>query len=184
MHTVFISGSMRIKNLDNNVLTKINKIIDKNFKVIVGDADGVDSSIQGYLVSRNAKSVIVYCSGEQPRNNIGHWIVKKVETNAKPGTRDFFTAKDIEMAEDCDYGLMIWDTKSTGTLCNAIEVLKRKKISLVYINKSKEFLKIKNVSDVEKLVSFMSDSSFKKADKKIKLKEQINSLKYIQSSIF
>lgn len=184
MHKVFISGSMRIKNLDNDVLTRINNIIDSNYQVIVGDADGVDSSIQRYLVSRRTNSVVVYCSGEKPRNNIGQWITEKIETDMPPGTRAFFTAKDIKMAEDCDYGFMVWDTKSTGTLSNTIELLKRKKVSLVYINKEKEFLKIKEILDLEKLISYMSDSAFEKADKKLRLREKINSFKYKQEALF
>ena len=88
------------------------------------------------------------------------------------------------MAEDCDYGLMVWDTESTGTLSNALELLKRKKISLVYINKAKEFLKVKEASDLEKLVSYMSDSAFKKADKKLNLRDKIESFKSEQISLF
>lgn len=184
MHKVFISGSMRIKNLDNNVINRINNIVDSNYQVIVGDANGVDSSIQEYLKIKESKSVVVYCSGDQPRNNIGHWLIEKIHTNAASGTRAFFTAKDVKMAEDCDYGFMVWDTKSTGTLSNTIELLLRKKNSLVYINKVKEFLKIKNISDLEKLISYMSESSFLKADKKLKLKEKIMSFKNKQESLF
>lgn len=184
MHKVFISGSMKIKNLDTNVLSRINNIVDSNYQVIVGDADGVDSSIQKYLESKQTKAVIVYCSGEKPRNNIGQWLTEKIQTSVTPGTRAFFTAKDIRMAEDCDYGLMVWDTESTGTLSNALELLKRKKISLVYINKAKEFLKVKEVSDLEKLVSYMSDSAFSKADKKLNLRDKIESFKNEQSSLF
>lgn len=184
MHKVFISGSMRIKNLDENVLNRINNIVDSNYQVIVGDADGVDSSIQRYLESKKTKSVIVYCSGKNPRNNFGRWLIEKIQTNVAPGTRAFFTAKDVKMAEDCDYGLMVWDTKSTGTLSNAIELLKRKKMSLVYINKAKEFLKIKEVSDLERLVSYMSESAFIKADKKLNLKDKIEFFKNEQRSLF
>lgn len=184
MYKVFISGSMRIKNLDTNVLNRINNIVDSNYQVIVGDANGVDSSIQRYLESKQTKSVVIYCSGENPRNNFGHWLTEKIQTNVAPGTRAFFTAKDIRMAEDCDYGLMVWDTKSTGTLSNAIELLKRKKISLVYINKAKKFLKVKEVSDLEKLVSYMSESDFIKADKKLNLRDKIESFKNEQSILF
>jgi hypothetical protein len=79
MQKVFISGSMNIRHLDNNVLNRINNIVDKNFQVIVGDANGVDSSIQAYLNQRQSKSVVVYCAGDKPRNNIGHWF-----TSIKP----------------------------------------------------------------------------------------------------
>ncbi|GAB6139659.1 hypothetical protein JCM14076_03880 [Methylosoma difficile] len=184
MHKVFISGSIKIKVLDENVLNRINNIVKSNYQVIVGDADGVDSSIQKYLESKQTTSVVVYCSGEKPRNNIGHWFTEKIQTNVAPGSRAFFTAKDIRMAEDCDYGLMVWDTESTGTLNNALELLKRKKISLVYINKAKKFLKVKEASDIEKLVSYMSESAFKKADKKLNLKDKIESFKNEQINIF
>ncbi|HMN68778.1 MAG TPA: hypothetical protein PKC28_09605 [Bdellovibrionales bacterium] len=184
MSAVFISGSMNIKNLDANVKKRINNIIASNFRIILGDADGVDSSIQKYLQEQGASQVTIYCSGPQPRNNIGGWSVKRVDTNHAPGTRAFFTAKDIQLADDADYGMMIWDTKSTGTLSNVIELLSRKKKSVVYVNKVKEFLNILNVNDLEKLISHMSEAALIKADSKIGLKRKIESLKYEQTSLF
>ena len=175
---------MRIKNLDNNVANRINNIVKSNYQIIVGDADGVDSSVQKYLKQKKISLVVVYCSGDQPRNNFGHWITEKIHTESSPGTRAFFSAKDIRMAEDCDYGLMVWDTKSTGTLSNAIELLKREKISLIYINKAKEFLKVKDVTDLEKVISYMSKSAFAKADQKLNLIKKIEAFKHEQSSLF
>ena len=116
MTKVFISGSMGIKHLDSNVLSRINNIIHSNYQVIVGDASGVDSSIQQHLDSQQTQSVRIYCSSSHARNNIGHWKTETIKTDAPSGTRAFFTAKDLKMAEDCHYGLMVWDTKSTGTL--------------------------------------------------------------------
>jgi len=184
MHKVFISGSMRIKNINHNVLRRIDNIIDSEFQVLVGDADGVDTSIQSYLVTKGAKSVLVYCTGSQPRNNVGSWDTNNIQTNHSPGTREYFTAKDLVMADDCDYGLMIWDAKSTGTLSNAIELLKRKKSSLVFVNKEKLFIKVKTVIDLESLVSYMSESALSKADKKIGLHSSIEKFKNEQSSLF
>lgn len=175
---------MRIKNLDKNVITRIDNILNSNYQVIVGDADGVDSSIQKYLFNKQSKSVVVYCAGDQPRNNIGHWLVENIYTNATPGTRAFFTAKDLKMAEDCDYGFMVWDTKSTGTLSNAIELLKREKSSLIYINKAKEFLKIKGSTDLEILITYMSETAKLKAEKKIGLRKIIDLLKREQKTLF
>lgn len=183
MTKVFISGSMGIKHLDSNVIARINNIIHSKYQVIVGDASGVDSSIQQHLDSQQTESVRVYCSGSNARNNIGHWKTEVIKTDAPSGTRAFFTAKDVKMADDCDYGLMVWDTRSIGTLSNAIELLNRQKISLIYINKAKEFLKIKEGADLEKLVSYMSESSFNKADKKLKLRSKIEGFKYQQGSI-
>lgn len=184
MHKVFISGSMSIKSLDENVQARINNIVDSGYQVIVGDASGVDSSIQEYLISKSMRFVVVYCSGDSPRNNLGHWPVSKIESDAPSGTRAFFTAKDLKMAEDCDYGLMVWDTKSTGTLSNAIELLKRNKTALIYVNKAKEFIKIKEVTDIEKLTTYMSLSALEKANKKLKIREVIEYLKHQQDSLF
>jgi hypothetical protein len=184
MHKVFISGSMGIKNIHQDVLHRIDNIISSEYQVLVGDADGVDTSIQSYLLENGAQSVEVYCTGLQPRNNIGKWKTNNVQTKYASGTRAYFTAKDLVMAEDCDYGLMIWDTKSTGTLSNTIELLKRGKNSLVFINKEKLFVKVKTVTDLETIVSYMNESALSKADKKIGLLSSIEMFKNEQSSLF
>lgn len=184
MTKVFISGSMRIKHLDKNVLERINNIIEKHFNVIVGDAGGVDSSVQEYLKQKGIKTVLVYCSGSQPRNNLGKWETNCISTTSKPGTRAYFTAKDLQMATDCDYGLMVWDSKSTGTLSNAIELLSRHKKSLVYVNKAKEFLSVSDAGDLKRLLEYMSPTSLKKAEEKLRITEKIEALSNEQTQLF
>lgn len=181
---VFIAGSMNIKHLDPKVKERIDNIVTQEFEVIVGDADGADTSIQQHLVSYGTTKTTVFCSGERPRNNVGHWPVQRVETSHSPGSRAFFTAKDIRMAELADIGLMIWDTKSTGTLNNVIELLARKKKSVVFVNKVKVFKNIANVEQLEDLLSFMSEHAKQKADEKIKLFNRINALKHEQMQMF
>lgn len=184
MSKVFISGSMRIKKLDENVTSRINNIINSQYEVIVGDANGVDSSIQGYLKINNFELVKIYCTGNRARNNLGNWETENIYSNAKSGTRAFFTEKDLAMAKDCDYGFMVWDAKSTGTLSNTIELLKKEKYSLVYINKAKKFLTVKKVEDLEELVSYMSETAFFQANKKLSLNKKIESFKHKQQDIF
>jgi hypothetical protein len=184
MHKIFISGSMSIKNLDKKVLARIDNIIKSDYEIIIGDADGVDSSVQSYLKEKQVKNVTVYCTGHQPRNNIGRWVLKPIVTDEKPGTRAYFTAKDISMSEDCDYGLMIWDGKSTGTLSNVIALLSQGKSSLVFVNKKEEFHEISKVSDFDDLLSIMSESALSKAEEKIKLKSKISKIKHKQLSLF
>ena len=184
MTKVFVSGSMKIKHLDSKVVDRLKNIIDSKYCVIVGDADGVDSSVQEYLKTQGATSVVVYCSGDKPRNNLGRWTTKNIATTSKPGTRDYFTAKDKTMAEDCDYGFMVWDARSTGTLSNAIELVGRKKVALVYVNKAKQFLKVKNVQDLETLLAFMSDTSLNKADEKIGVLKKMGAMKFAQDDLF
>jgi hypothetical protein len=177
MTTVFIAGSMNIKHLDRKVKERIDNIIECDFDVIVGDADGADASIQEHLVSKAAGKVKVYCSGPNPRNNVGEWPLVSINAKSAPGTRAFFTAKDIEMAKVADYGLMIWDTKSTGTLSNVLELLSRKKKSLVFVNKEKSFKAVGDVSQLVDLVGCMSDHARHKADEKIRLTEKIQALR-------
>jgi hypothetical protein len=184
MTKVFISGSIKIKNLDSKVIERLQNIISSNLEIIVGDADGVDSTVQMFLKSNGVRLVTVYCTGDTPRHNLGQWEVKKVSTSFRPGTRQYFTVKDKMMALDCDYGFMIWDTCSTGTLSNVIELVENNKIGLVYINKVKQFLKVKNIEDLEKLIQFMSTVALKKADEKIGLFKKIESMKVKQDDLF
>ncbi|PIG08784.1 hypothetical protein CLU84_1655 [Comamonas sp. 26] len=181
---VFIAGSITIKNLDPKVKERIANIVDQGFEVLVGDADGVDSSVQNYLSELNAKAVTVFCSGEVPRNNSGSWSVEPVSTLHKEGSRAFFTAKDVKMAETADFGLMIWDTKSTGTLSNVIELLSAKKKSVVFVNKDKIFKNVSSIEHLEDLIGLMSDHAKKKAEDKIRLSEKVSSLKNEQLNMF
>ncbi|MBC8554717.1 MAG: hypothetical protein H8D23_34330 [Candidatus Brocadiales bacterium] len=183
MKCIFISGSMRIKNINKLVIDRIENIIREKFTILVGDADGADASIQQILAKKSYENVKVYCTGNYPRNNIGKWELITVQTNHEPKTRLYFTAKDIEMAKHCDYGLMVWDSKSTGTLSNVYELLVAQKTSVVFVNKLKKFINISNFEDFEHLVSIMSDSAFEKANKKINLKEKIISNKNKQLSL-
>ena len=52
------------------------------------------------------------------------------------------------------------------------------------INKSKEFLKIKEVSDLENLISYMSDFARDKAESKLGLRNKIELFKNEQVSLF
>lgn len=183
MTTVFIAGSISISRLHEKVADRINKIVSSDFNVVVGDADGADTSIQECLQRYRAGKVTVYCTGDSPRNNVAEWPVHRVVSKAKAGTRAYFTAKDLEMARDSDYGLMIWDCKSTGTLSNVIELLREKKKSVVFVNKNKDFVTISDKDGLERLVAFMSDHARAKAEEKIGLAAKIASIAHEQFSL-
>lgn len=184
MTTVFIAGSMNIKNLDEKVIERIRKIVDSHFEVVVGDANGADASIQQCLVDLGASNATVYFSGESPRNNLGRWRSRSAGSKHEPGTRAFYTAKDLLMADVADYGLMVWDTRSTGTLSNVIELLSRNKKAVVFINKKKDFMNVGDVQQLETLVKTMSDESKSRADEKIALTRRIEDMKHVQGQMF
>lgn len=176
MTTVFIAGSIKIKNLHPRFINRITNIVNEDMNIVVGDANGADSSIQMELSRQQAKNVTVYCTGEGPRNNFGDWPVNRVYTSEKPGTRAFFTAKDISMASVADYGLMLWDTASTGTLSNVFQLLKNGKKSSVFIHKKEKFINVKTKDDISELVSEMSDRAKLQAERKIGLSHTVRSL--------
>ncbi|QMA47641.1 hypothetical protein HV030_14080 [Citrobacter freundii] len=177
MKTVFVAGSITIKQLDPLVIERLKKIVDKKFNVIIGDASGVDSSVQYELLKMCCDTTTVFSSSSKPRNNIGGWPVNVVKTDFKRGSREFYTAKDLKMAEKADCGLMVWDSKSPGTLNNVIELLLRNKYSVVFINNIRDFVKIKSPDDVDKLINMMSVTDLAKAEDKISLREKLMRLK-------
>ena len=88
------------------------------------------------------------------------------------------------MAKDADFGLMVWDSKSSGTLSNVIELLGRKKKSVVYVNKIKEFRTVGDVGQLEDLLLVMSPAALDKVDAKIGLMKKIAQYKNEQIDMF
>lgn len=176
MTTVFVAGSLSIKRLHPRFLECLDRIVGNGFEIVCGDADGADASIQQVLLDRKAAAVTIYCSGERPRNNLGDWPVRRIATGHEPGSRAFFTAKDLEMAKIADYGLMMWDSKSTGTLSNVIELLKRGRTSRVFVNKAQQLVTVAKVEDLTRLIASMSEGARSKAEQKMSLSRRVASL--------
>lgn len=169
MTTVFIAGSIKIKRLDPLFVERVENIVREGMDIVVGDANGADTSIQNELARLSAQSVTVFCTGSKPRNNVGNWKVERIKSSAEPGTRAFFTAKDLEMASRAEFGLMLWDAASTGTLSNVFELLARDKKSVVFVNRDKRFLNVKTGRDIQSLVSVMTLGAQQVANRKINL---------------
>ena len=132
---VFISGSISIDKLPLFALEKIDSIIAKNYRILIGDARGVDLLVQEYLLKKKYKNIIVYFTGEKIRNNTGNWESNQIiDDSHKKRGRGLYTIKDKAMARDADYGLMIWDGKSKGTLGNIKEMKKQNKRFYVILN--------------------------------------------------
>jgi len=72
---VFIGGSRKLFRINNDIKIKIDKLIDSNFTILIGDANGIDKSIQKYLYNNNYNNVLIYCVDNQCRNNIGKWEI-------------------------------------------------------------------------------------------------------------
>lgn len=117
MTKVLISGSRSIKILPSAAIESIDRIIAQNFHIIIGDADGVDSTVQAYLRKQEYHHVTVYYakfnSLGKPRNHHGFPTVSVMGNYSK---------RDKTMCAFADYGLAIWDGRSPGTKDNIVRV--------------------------------------------------------------
>lgn len=161
---IFIAGPRAIKEIDENVSMKLQNILEKEYDVLVGDADGIDSSVQKLLNKQNYKKVTVYASKGIARNNYGDWKIKNVIVEGNLAGFDFYAQKDLEMAKDSDIGFMIWNGKSKGTFNNMINLLNLEKKVILYYVPTQKFYQFQQMNDLEEFinVNVKLDSKLKK----------------------
>jgi hypothetical protein len=157
MTAVFVGGSRHVSHLPASVKKRLDRITSENLRVVVGDANGVDKAVQKHLADEAYRNVLVFCSGNAPRNNLGHW-----QTNAIPaatGRKDFqyFAVKDRAMAETADYALMVWDGKSAGTILNILRMARASKIAVLYDIPNQEFITFRSTADWDGFLLKLSD---------------------------
>lgn len=114
---VFVGGSKNIAVLPDCVLQQIDAFRNTGCAFLIGDCYGVDLCVQKYLADGKERNVTIFCSGEIPRNNVGNWDVIALRNKDRKGF-EFYRLKDIQMAQDADFGYMIWDGISKGTKQN------------------------------------------------------------------
>lgn len=124
MSTVFIGGSRRISRLPEQVQERLHNITRSGAHVIVGDATGADKAAQKFLFNNAYQNVTVFCSGDSCRNDLGQWETKNISASDNAKGFSFYAAKDRAMAREADFGLMIWDGKSIGTVLNILRLIR------------------------------------------------------------
>src|SRR5208282_4011757 len=153
MTTVFIGGSRHVSRLGPQVQQRLDRIVEKKFPVLIGDANGADKAVQQYLHSKGYANVEVFCAGDVCRNNIGNWKLRRVSAETRERNFDFYAAKDRLMSQQATVGLMIWDGKSVGTLLNVLRLLRKQKKAVVYHVPERRFWELRNQAQ---WVSFFS----------------------------
>lgn len=149
MTTVFLSGSRSLNRLNESIRARLDSIIQKKISVVIGDANGADKAMQSYFAGQKYDLVTVFCSGSVCRNNVGSWKVESVKVAPNVKGRQFYTAKDLEMARSADYGLILWDGLSSGSLANANELLRAGKGVRLYHSERDEFYTLKALVDLD-----------------------------------
>lgn len=149
MSTVFLGGSRRVTRLSAEARERLNNIVENDFRVIVGDASGADKALQRHLMDATYEKVTVFCSGKQCRNNLGNWPIRNVEASNSAKGFQFYAAKDREMAREADFGLMLWDGKSPGTVLNVLRLVGAGKKAVLLNTKDKSATTFKAATDLE-----------------------------------
>lgn len=137
-NSVFISGSIAIKTLPQEVKNSIHKIVENQMKILVGDANGIDSLVQDYCLSLGYFNVTVYSISSQPRYKASDKFALKTVTPPAEikGGRERQQEKDKAMTKDSQYSFIIWDGKSKGSYANIIRAFEQdKKIKLYAENR-------------------------------------------------
>lgn len=169
---VFIAGSRRLSRLNAEVRERIDKIVEKGFTVIVGDANGADKAVQQYLHLKHYANVIVFCMERVCRNNVGNWPTRTIRA-AHAERRDFsyYSTKDRAMAAEADYGLMLWDGQSRGTLTNVVHLVRQGKPVVVYMASSKSFQMLRHPDQLAKLVTHSGLGDLHRIDRELEAVE-------------
>jgi len=166
MAKVFIAGSRRLSRLNRAVKRRIDNIIQRGFTVMVGDANGVDKAVQRYLDSRHFCNVVVFCMEGGCRNNIRSWPTQTIPA-ADLTRRDFayYSTKDRAMVNEADYGFMLWDGQSRGTLTSLVDLVRQGKPVLVYVAPDKSFFTLRHAQDLAEMLDRFNPDALHRIDR-------------------
>ena len=156
MSTIFIGGSRHVSRLPPEVIERLNNIATGGHKVVVGDAAGADKAVQKFFADISYEGVTVFCSGDKHRNNLGQWPTRKVLTDKDVKGFQFYAAKDRAMALEADFGLMIWDGKSPGTILNVLRLIRVGKKVVLFDLPESRFITFRQTSDWDNFIAPLS----------------------------
>ena len=112
----------------------------------------LDASVQRFYSNLGYCNVTVFASNGKARNNIGGWNIRNVAVPSYIHGFDFYKQKDIAMTNKADYGFMIWDGESRGTLNNTINLIMQHKSVLMYLTTIDRMVFIKTLDDLNKVI--------------------------------
>lgn len=168
MTKVFIGGSRTLTRLNSQVRDHIDSITAQHFPIVVGDANGADKAVQSYLNLKGYRYVEIFCSGGRPRNNIGSWKIRSINSENSKDRRERYTVKDRAMASEAEHGFMLWDGESLGTLLNVYRLAAAGKKSVVYLAPSRRFTEVVSLEDWKRLAGTLQDGQAEKLNELLK----------------
>jgi hypothetical protein len=183
MTTVFLSGSRKIGHIGEEVRRRIDNMVESNLKIVTGDANGADRAMQAYLAELRYDDVTIYFVGDAPRNNAGGWPAKNVIGDKKLSGRDFYAQKDREMSKIADYGFVLWDGKSSGSVQNMLWLLQEGKKVVLYLAPEKVFYNLRTEQELIELLVRSKDEVLDDIERKITLPSSLKKTNRRQTSL-
>ena len=173
MKRVFVGGSRRISQLSDSVRERAHNMIQRGLEILVGDANGADKALQEYFAFQGYLNVFVYCTGLECRNNLGGWEIRRIDCGLKPKGFQYYAAKDFAMSREADYGFMLWDGHSIGTLNNVLNLLERRKQAVVFFAPEQRFLTLKCLHEVEDLLARCETDAVGRLEQRLDLRTRL-----------
>ncbi len=170
---VFVGGSRRISRLNKFIREYADDIMKKGHTILIGDANGTDKSMQRYFAEKHYPNVIVFCAGNTYRNNLGNWEVRFIESGRANKDFAYYAAKDLEMCREADYGFMLWDGRSKGTLSNILNLLEGAKKVLVYFSPKRLPINLHSIRDLTHLIQKCDRESLAYFDKTLRINQRL-----------
>jgi hypothetical protein len=153
MTRIFLGGSRRISRLPKEVQARLDRMIEQQFLLLIGDANGADKAFQRYLAEHHYAQVEIFCAGTTCRNNEGSWPLRQVTVSKGVRGFELYAFKDRVMAQEADFSLMLWDGESRGTLANAARLVRLNKKVVIYEAPEQRFIEIRSEADWQQLLA-------------------------------
>lgn len=165
MSKVFISGSIVIKEIPKIVEESLNKIIESDMEILVGDANGIDTMVQNYCKQSNYYNVTVYSIYSSPRYKVSGFNSKYIiPLSDSKKERELQKEKDAAMTLESDYSLVIWDGKSKGSYNNILRAIESNKKVKLYLSYKKIFIEPKKITANEIEYLFRENNGYSAAE--------------------
>jgi len=169
MTTVFLSGSRRLSRISDEIRERLDNMVSNGLSIVIGDANGADKAMQSYLAENEYKNVIVFCAGVHCRNNVGEWPTRNIDVDTNLKGREFYMQKDRRMAQLADFGFVLWDGNSIGSIANVLELLKLEKKAVVFFGPEKQFHNVCSLENLDALLDKCDAKTIDQISKKVRL---------------
>lgn len=125
--TIFLGGSKIINRLEDKIKEDLIDYMNLGHNILIGDCIGADKEMQKLLADNGYLFVTVYYSGDRPRFNLGNWKTKHISSNKYLSEYERQKLKDNQMILDADFGYMLLQGQTKGTMANVNKLLEGNK---------------------------------------------------------